>query len=150
MVFKEGESLRSYYLFIPELGEQSLWLFTEMADKNGLTPDQLGDEIFEFKEISIRFENTQEQDTTIDFVKMCRPGADINYQTPGVENWDIREYQETIGSVQHYHRDNYNVKSYIDMSPGGGQLSLRKENWFFDIDNHADGWAKICLVVRVH
>lgn len=148
MVFKQGHLLRNYYLLIPSLATKSLWLFTEMKDKNDAPPDQLGDESFEMVEMTARFENTQNQNTTIDVCKMCRPGTDVNYATPGAEEWDLREAQVTIGAVQHYHLQD--LKSIIDTSPGGGNNHQRKENWFFDIDNYNDGWVKICLVVRVH
>jgi len=151
MVYKNGELLRTYYYELEDLDADSLVRFSEMLDKNGLAPDQLGDLNYDFKELSIHFDTTPQQNCTVDIVKMAAPGNPAT--APGLDPWDMRELLHAIGANDFAQIDNVHLYSYIDTSiqPAGAQTNgNRKEDWFFDIDNHNGGACYLVLVVRVH
>lgn len=147
MVFKNGELLRTYYMVRNFNANEDSWRFSDMIDKNGLTPDQLGDVIYEFKEISIHFTDEQTaQSTTFTMTKEPGPGA----------AWDVIEWQGYTGAVENYGLSKNNVRSWIDTTPSPNAvlpstvLAIRKEDWLFTFENHVGDYAYITLVVRSH
>lgn len=146
MTFKTGELFRTYYYEeTVETGEFEI-LFSQMIDKMGRTPDQIGDYVYEFKELDIHFGQQQNQNTTLVIEKLV-----ALYSNYG----DTVIYNPVIGAVEDSHTDETDLRSRIDTSPVPNYVdqfssAQQKEDWKITIENMSNCTVTMALVVRCH